>query len=184
MQEAASRSPGSTAAQALQRLADAQTVQAAGLEEEELMQGKFIQRAGLEDEEMLQGKADPAAAASSVSTGVQSGASPLPADLQAGTEALSGFDLSDVRVHYNSSKPAQLNALAYAQGSDIHLGQGQEQHLAHEAWHTVQQRQGRVSPTGSVGGQPLNDDRSLEREADTMGSKALSAATQRRQKTE
>lgn len=50
-------------------------------------------------------------------------------------------------MHYNSSRPAQLQALAYAQGSDIHLGPGQERHLPHEAWHGVQQAQGRVQPT-------------------------------------
>jgi hypothetical protein len=49
-----------------------------------------------------------------------------------------------VNVHYGSSQPAQLNAHAYAQGSDIHMGAGQEQHLPHEAWHVVQQQRGRV----------------------------------------
>ncbi|MEL6127089.1 MAG: DUF4157 domain-containing protein, partial [Pseudomonadota bacterium] len=37
--------------------------------------------------------------------------------------------------------------MAYAQGSNIHLGPGQDQHLPHEAWHVVQQRQGRVPTT-------------------------------------
>ncbi|MHC5021878.1 MAG: eCIS core domain-containing protein, partial [Planctomycetota bacterium] len=45
----------------------------------------------------------------------------LPANLQAGVEGLSGMSMSHVRVHYNSSRPAQLNALAYAQGEDIHV---------------------------------------------------------------
>src|SRR6185503_8474496 len=45
----------------------------------------------------------------------------LPQPLSAGIEALSGMDMSSVRVHRNSDKPAQLNALAYAQGPDIHL---------------------------------------------------------------
>ena len=48
----------------------------------------------------------------------------LPAQLRAGIEALSGMDMSGVRVHRNSDKPAQLSALAYAQGNDIHLGPG------------------------------------------------------------
>ncbi|MCA8830315.1 eCIS core domain-containing protein [Hymenobacter pini] len=71
----------------------------------------------------------------------------LPDALKAGVENLSGHSLDDVRVHYNSSKPAQLQAHAYAQGTDIHLAPGQEQHLPHEAWHVVQQKQGRVQPT-------------------------------------
>lgn len=93
----------------------------------------------------------------------------MPDSLKAGLESMSGMDLSDVRVHSNSSQPAQLNALAYAQGNDIHLAPGQEQHLPHEAWHVVQQRQGRVAPTMEVGGVPVNDDHSLEAEADRMG---------------
>lgn len=99
----------------------------------------------------------------------------LPQDLQSGAEALSGIDLSDVNVHYNSNQPAQYQAHAYAQGTDIHLGPGQEQHLPHEAWHVVQQKQGRVQPTRQFAGGPvgINDDAGLETEADVMGAKAL-----------
>jgi hypothetical protein len=50
-----------------------------------------------------------------------------------------GQDMGGVRVHAGSAQPAQLQAHAYAQGTDIHLGPGQEQHLPHEAWHVVQQ---------------------------------------------
>ncbi|MBV7534706.1 DUF4157 domain-containing protein [Duganella sp. sic0402] len=94
----------------------------------------------------------------------------LPHQLKANLEALSGFDMSDVRVHRNSAKPAQLHAHAYAQGSDIHLAPGQEKHLAHEAWHVVQQKQGRVKPTVQMKTElAINDDAGLEREADLMG---------------
>jgi hypothetical protein len=72
----------------------------------------------------------------------------VPDSLKSGIESLSGMNLDNVRVHYNSSKPAQLNALAYAQGTDIHLAPGQEHRLPHEVWHIVQQAQGRVSSTG------------------------------------
>jgi hypothetical protein len=96
----------------------------------------------------------------------------LPEPLRAGMHALSGVDLEQVRVHYNSSRPAQLQAAAYAQGNEIHLGPGQEQHLAHEAWHLVQQRQGRVKPTSQAAGVAINDDTGLEREADQMGARA------------
>lgn len=99
----------------------------------------------------------------------------MPDNLKSGIENLSGMDMSHVRVHYNSSQPAQLNALAYAQGSDIHVGPGQEKHLAHEAWHVVQQAQGRVKPTMQMKtGVAVNDDPSLEHEADVMGAHALS----------
>ncbi len=97
----------------------------------------------------------------------------MPDTLKSGIESLSGMDMSDVRVHFNSSKPASVGAHAYAQGSSIHLGPGQERHMAHEAWHTVQQKQGRVQPTTSVNGVSVNDSPSLEKEADVMGAKAM-----------
>ncbi|VVE67775.1 hypothetical protein PAN31117_02752 [Pandoraea anapnoica] len=97
----------------------------------------------------------------------------LPIGLKQGIESLSGQAMDHVRVHYNSSRPAQMQAHAYAQDSDIHLAPGQEQHLPHEAWHVVQQAQGRVKPTMQMAdGQSLNDDVGLEAEADAMGSRA------------
>ena len=98
----------------------------------------------------------------------------LPDNLKVGVENLSGFSMDDVKVHYNSAKPAQLQAHAYAQGTDIHIGPGQEKHLPHEAWHVVQQKQGRVKATMQMkGGVGVNDDRELESEADIMGGKAF-----------
>ncbi|MCT7984920.1 DUF4157 domain-containing protein [Laspinema sp. A4] len=96
----------------------------------------------------------------------------LPDNLKAEIENLSGYSLDDVRVHYNSPKPAQLQALAYTQGTEIHVAPGQEKHLPHEAWHVVQQKQGRVKPTIQMKGTQINDDQGLEREADLMGQKA------------
>ena len=82
--------------------------------------------------------------------------------------------MDNVKVHYNSSHPMQLNALAYAKGSDIHVAPGQEDHLPHEAWHIVQQAQGRVQSTMQMkDGVPVNDDAGLEHEADVMGEKAI-----------
>lgn len=102
----------------------------------------------------------------------------MPDNLKAGLESLSGFDLSDVRVQYNSDKPAQLQALAYAQGNDIHIGPGQEKHLPHEGWHVVQQKQGRVQPTMQMRNVAINDDSELEKEADVMGERSLSEPVQ------
>jgi len=102
----------------------------------------------------------------------------LPNQLKAGIESLSGMSMDHVQVHYNSSQPAQLNAHAYAQGSDIHVAPGQERHLPHEAWHVVQQAQGRVQPTMQMKeGVPVNDDAGLEHEADVMGAKAVAQRT-------
>jgi len=101
----------------------------------------------------------------------------LPKQLKSGIESLSGMSMDEVKVHYNSSKPAQLKAHAYAQGSDIHVGSGQEKHLPHEAWHVVQQAQGRVKPTAQFHGDvAVNDDENLEKEADLMGAQALQMA--------
>lgn len=96
-----------------------------------------------------------------------------------GMETSFNTDFSDVRVHAGSSKAPEVGALAYTQGSDIHFAPGQfsqdssagKQLLGHELTHVVQQREGRVQPTTEVGGMPVNDDVSLEKEADDHGSK-------------
>ena len=97
----------------------------------------------------------------------------MPDNLKAGIESLSGFSMDNVRVHYNSSKPATVQALAYTQGTDIHVAPGQEKCLPHEAWHVAQQMAGRVSPTTNINGMPVNDNAALEHEADVMGEKAV-----------
>ncbi len=129
----------------------------------------------MEDEELLQAKAE-----ESIQREQAEAASPkpnntgLPDNLKTGIENLSGIRMDHVRVHYNSDKPAQLQAHAYAQGSEIHVAPGQEKHLPHEAWHVVQQAQGRVRPTVQMkGGVGVNDDEGLEREADVMGAWAV-----------
>lgn len=104
---------------------------------------------------------------------IQRRAARLPHRLKTGLESLSGLPMDNVAVHYNSPKPATIQALAYAQGTDIYLGPKQEQHLPHEAWHVVQQMQGRVQPTLQTKGISINDNLNLEREADRMGEKAL-----------
>ncbi|MFZ6760347.1 DUF4157 domain-containing protein [Undibacterium sp. Ji50W] len=107
----------------------------------------------------------------------------LPVQLKAGIEALSGMRMDHVRVHYNSPRPAQLKAHAFAQGNAIHLAPGQERHLPHEAWHVVQQAQGRVRPTLKIKqGVAVNDDVGLEQEADAMGAKALNQGGAMQQK--
>lgn len=98
----------------------------------------------------------------------------MPDGLKSGIESLSGFSMDDVDVHFNSDKPAQLHAHAFAQGSNIHIAPGQEKYLPHEAWHVVQQKQGRVQPTNQLKSKvSVNDDAGLEHEADIMGGRAL-----------
>jgi folate-binding Fe-S cluster repair protein YgfZ len=119
----------------------------------------------VEEEELLQGKFQPIQKKAN-NTG-------LPDDLKSGMEKLAGMSLDHVKVHYNSAKPAAVQAHAYAQGSDIHMASGQEKHLPHELGHVVQQAQGRVKPTTEVGGMAVNDNEGLESEATSMGEKAL-----------
>lgn len=97
----------------------------------------------------------------------------LPEPLKSGIESLSGRRFDHVRVHYDSPEPRALQADAFARGSEIHLGPGQTRHLAHEAWHLVQQSQGRVPARAQLRGTSVNDDAGLEREADRMGALAL-----------
>lgn len=142
-------------------------------EDEELLQGKLspLQRQPKLEEEPLQGKFNPTQLMQD--TQGKANNTGLPDKLKSGIETLSGIAMDNVRVHYNSAKPAQLNAFAYAQGTNIHIAPGQQQHLPHEAWHVVQQAQGRVKPTMQMNdGVQVNDDTSLEREADIMGAKA------------
>lgn len=134
-------------------------------EDDELMQGKFETLQREEEDELMQGKFEAT---------VQKNETGMPDNLKAGIEDLSGFSMDDVRVHYNSDKPATVQALAYTQGTDIHVAPGQEQHLPHEAWHVAQQMAGRVEPTTEVGGLPVNDSIELEHEADVMGARANS----------
>ena len=103
----------------------------------------------------------------------------LPEQLKRGIEDLSGYSMDRVRVHYHSSNPAKLQALAYTQGMDIHVASGQERSLPHEAWHVVQQMQGRVRPTIRIKGVAVNEDSALEHEADVMGEKAIQCAMPR-----
>jgi len=128
--------------------------------------------------ELLQKKASTKGIYGQNSSGVIQ-AKGLPKNLQTGIENLSGQAMNDVKVHYNSKQPEKMGAHAFAKGTDIHLGKGQEKHLPHEAWHVVQQKEGRVKPTVQKKENiPVNDDASLEKEADVMGDKALSLGKQ------
>jgi len=95
-----------------------------------------------------------------------SGRTGIPKAVQAKFEEASGLSFDDVRIHYNSSRPAQLNAYAYTLGNQVYLGPGQERHLEHELGHVIQQKRGMVKPDGYLNGLPVNRDPGLERAAD------------------
>lgn len=151
------------------------TTQRRADEEDEPLQLRFetAHRQGAEEDELQLEAALAAPAQGEAESPALPNRTGLPDGLKTGIESLSGLSMDHVRVHYNSAQPAQLNALAYARGSDIHVAQGQERHLPHEAWHVVQQAQGRVKPTLRMkDGDAVNDDKELEQEADVMGAKA------------
>lgn len=129
-----------------------------------------------EDEDLLQGKLEqPVQRETENQTGI-------PDDVKQRMEDSFGADFSGVRVYPESSKAPDVGALAYTQGTDIHFAPGQfkpdtstgQQLLGHELAHVIQQAEGRVQPTTEVGGMAVNDDMSLEHEADVLGAKAAS----------
>jgi len=146
-------------------------------EDEELLQGRFsdsVQRQTVEeDEETLQGRF--------VDQDNQANLTGMPDDVKAKMEGAFNTRFSDVRLYPNSGKAIDVGSLAYTKGSDIHFAPGEfnadslsgQKLLGHELTHVMQQREGRVKPTGSINGLPLSDSPSLEKEADVVGKKAL-----------
>jgi hypothetical protein len=127
---------------------------------------------------LIQAKADPGAERDA-SVPAATGGQAMPGVVQAKMEQAFGADFSGVRIH-QGPQAASLGARAYTQGTDIHFQpglyqpesqQGQEL-LGHELAHVVQQSQDRVQATVQARGVGINDDDSLEREADTMGAAA------------
>ncbi|MFZ6760830.1 DUF4157 domain-containing protein [Undibacterium sp. Ji50W] len=172
-QQLADRSPQARQLQAISAIMNRQPVPVLQRVEEEL-QGKFQTAQRREEDELVQAKVQDEAATLASGMVAARNDTGLPNQLKAGVESLSGISLDAVKVHYNSAQPAQLIAHAYAQGTEIHIGPGQEKHLPHEAWHVVQQAQGRVRPTMQIkAGVAINDDSGLESEADVMGTRAL-----------
>ncbi|WP_299464968.1 DUF4157 domain-containing protein [uncultured Microscilla sp.] len=97
------------------------------------------------------------------------------AQVKANVSNIMGVDVTQAKVNYNSGKPAQLKAEAYAQGNTVEIAPGKEKHLGHELAHIGQQAQGRVQPTiQGNNGIGINNDPKLEKEADDIGDKAMS----------
>lgn len=105
------------------------------------------------------GKRRPASRAAFGNTGI-------PGAMQERFEASSGLSFDDVRIHYNSPRPAKIGALAYTQGTQVYIGPGQERHLKHELGHVLQQKRGIVKADGHLNGLPVNRNPRLERAAD------------------
>lgn len=118
---------------------------------------------------------------------VGSAGTPLPAEVRTDMEGRFGQDFGDVRVHHDGAAHASaksVNAQAYTVGSDIVFqddkydpGSEAGNHmLAHELTHVVQQRNGPVDGTDTVGGVRISDpsDR-FERDAVANADRVMTA---------
>lgn len=114
----------------------------------------------------------------------QNAGSELPPSVRAKMENAFHSDFSSVRVRTGPQANA-IDAAAYTQGTNIHFAPGHyspftlagQRLLGHELAHVVQQRQGRVKATTQAKGLPVNDDRTLEHEADKIGNQIASGKT-------
>lgn len=106
----------------------------------------------------------------------------LPSKLQSNMESSFGHDFSNVGIHTNSQKAVQMNARAFTQNEQVHFAPGEfnpnsaggQNLIGHEFTHIAQQRAGVVKPTKMLKkGVMVNDDKSLESEADSFGKKAV-----------
>ncbi len=154
-------------------------------EEEKPTQKKAIQKKTMaEEEEELQMKEAPEKKPkSSVTSGTKAS---LPDSVKGKMENSFGTDFSSVNIHKDSGQATNMGALAYTQGNDVHFAPGQynpesskgQELIGHELTHVVQQRQGRVKPTKEQGkGLAVNDNPSLENEADEKGERAAHGET-------
>ena len=76
---------------------------------------------------------------------------------------------TEPKVHYNSKEPEKFEVKALTKNGEVHLSpSADEETLAHELAHVYQQLEGRVKPTGEIGGQKVNTDPALEKEADEI----------------
>lgn len=123
-----------------------------------------------------------------------SGGRTIPQPLRTQMESAFNANFANVKI-LEGNHVGAVGAIAYTQGDQVHFAPGQfnpDTHagkalLGHELGHVVQQRQGRVKPTTKVNGLPVNDESSLEQEADSMGQRAAqmkTAATLQRQESD
>lgn len=92
----------------------------------------------------------------------------LPFGVKHALEQRSGYAMDDVRVSYNAMLPGTVGANAVTKGARIAVAPGQEQQVAHEAWHVAQQKMRRVRADSTRSGFAISTDRALEAEADAF----------------
>ncbi|MCF2219895.1 DUF4157 domain-containing protein [Chryseobacterium sp. PS-8] len=122
----------------------------------------------------------------------------IPENIKNEMEYSFNSNFSDVILKENSTQAKNLNAIAFAQGNEIHFASSFNPHsnqskeiLGHELAHVIQQRSGIVNASHQEQGFNINDDYALENEADAAGRKAANGekamlntpASQRNNKT-
>jgi len=151
----------------------------------------------MEEEEAIQGKHDPLSPQVGLEGGpvgediqgrinsMRGGGSAPPEGIRRQMEAATGANLGGVRVHEGNESNAlnhQLTAKAFTTGNDIFLRGDQtatnQELMAHEMAHVVQQSSGRVA-AGGQGMQAGAANDPLEAEADSLAHAVLSGAAQR-----
>ena len=88
----------------------------------------------------------------------------LPSDLKSEAQRKSGCDLSNVKVYYNSMRPAHYQAAGIAQKDTIYLAPFHDNKLKHEVAHIIQQKQN-IIPDSNASGSVVSNQR-LEQEAE------------------
>src|SRR5262245_57402328 len=94
-------------------------------------------------------------------------------------ESAFGADFSNICIREDSEADA-IGARAFTRGTDIHFAAGRYQPgtpegkalIGHELAHVVQKAQGRVRASFQAQGLAINDEPSLEDEADHLGARA------------
>lgn len=139
----------------------------------------------------LQRRTEPAAAAPSLapySPGYHYAASPLQRrenrngisarenaavhQLSGGQVDLHAMGASLQRVSASDPRLTAVGARSYAQGTQALVSSDGDR--GHELWHMAQQAMGQVKADTTIGGQPVNTQDHLEREADSMGNRISS----------
>lgn len=133
-----------------------------------LVQSKIRPMIAINNEKMAQAKLEKEK---------QESSSKMPEEVQAKMENSFGQDFSDVNIHDNSAKAEDMGAKAFAQGKDVHFAPGEfqpntkqgQELIGHELTHVVQQKEGKVQGGDVNGKDMVNQDPSLEKEADDAG---------------
>lgn len=173
---------------ALQKKDEEEEVQAKVVQkqekEEEDVQAKIVQKQKEEEEIQTKSNGKKGTDNSNSTTSVGQKNS-LPDDVQAKMESSFGTSFSNVNIHTNDNSASEMGALAYTQGNNVHFAPRQynpgtsagQELIGHELAHVVQQRAGRVKATNQGKGLSVNNDQSLENEADVMGKRAADGQT-------